>query len=92
MLGAGVFRQLTHIVDSDAPSIQFDGVPLWFARCGAACVLIDGNLRIDRDRCTACDQETPVQIPVPRSTVDVERNTQCLMRTGSRNCPNSCGH
>ncbi|MFC5102827.1 hypothetical protein [Kibdelosporangium philippinense] len=91
MLGAGVFRQLTHIVDPDAPSIQFDGVPLWFARCGAVCVLIDDNLGIDRNRCSACDQATRRQPQTPRSTVDVERKTACLTGTGSRNCPNSCG-
>jgi hypothetical protein len=92
MLGAGVFRQLTHIVDPDALSIEFDGIPLWFARCGAACVLIDGNLRIDRNRCSACEQAaTQRQMGTPRSTVDAERNTPCLTRTVSRNCPSSCG-
>lgn len=75
MLGAGVFRQLLHVVDTDTRSIEFDGIPLWFARCGAACLLVEIGLRIDRDRCPTCDQSPgrPVA-PPPWSSVDGERN------------------
>lgn len=37
-LGAGVFRHLKHLVDPDCYAIDFRGVPLRVARCGAVTV------------------------------------------------------
>lgn len=51
--GAGVFRQLLHIVGPDSPQITFKGIPLWFADCGAACVLVPGTF-VDPRWCQNC--------------------------------------
>ena len=40
---AGVFRALTHAVEAGARPIDFRGIPLWFAQCGAAAVLVNSD-------------------------------------------------
>lgn len=53
-LGTGVFRPLLHAVDRTARPIEFHGVLLWFACCGAACVLVHEEPSDRRDRCRLC--------------------------------------
>lgn len=52
-VGAGVFRPLMHIIAPDAPQIIFNGIPLWFAACGAACVPVPRTLA-GRQWCQKC--------------------------------------
>jgi hypothetical protein len=51
---AGVFRLLLHVVEADGRSIDFEGIRLWFAYCGAACVLLDEEPPGRRERCPIC--------------------------------------
>jgi hypothetical protein len=41
--GRGVFRRLVHEIDNGALTVDFNGIPLWFARCGASCALLPGH-------------------------------------------------
>ncbi|MCE7009312.1 hypothetical protein LWC34_41835 [Kibdelosporangium philippinense] len=53
-LGGGVFRRLLHVVEDGAPTIEFEGIVLTFAGCGAACVSLDDGLSIELARCSTC--------------------------------------
>ena len=52
-VGAGVFRPLMHVIAPDAPQIVFNGIPLWFAACGAVCVPVRHALK-NREWCEKC--------------------------------------
>ncbi|GLY47859.1 hypothetical protein Lesp01_15150 [Lentzea sp. NBRC 102530] len=51
---AGVFRSLLHAVEATARPINFRGITLWFAVCGAASVLVSGDEMEARKVCPLC--------------------------------------
>jgi hypothetical protein len=53
-MAAGVLRPLLHVIDRDVPAIDFQGVPLWFARCGATCVPLGGEHQPSWETCADC--------------------------------------
>ncbi|GGU49735.1 hypothetical protein GCM10010178_48190 [Lentzea flava] len=51
---AGVFRSLVHAVDARERPIDFRGIALWFAVCGAASVLVSESEMGTRKVCPLC--------------------------------------
>jgi len=58
-LGAGVFRRLVHVIDPGAYVIDFRGVRLHVARCGAVAVPIVGLVPPCWAWCAGCRENGP---------------------------------
>lgn len=61
-LAVGFFRQRKHLVDADAYLCWINGIPLYFARCGAVSIPT-----MSPGPCMWCPLCRPLEPPCPKS-------------------------